>query len=105
MTPLVSERDTGSVVSVRVVPGASTAKVMGLHGHELRVRVCSPPVDGRANEEVATVMAKALGVRARDVHLVGGHTSRSKQLFVALSVAEVQDRLSPWIGPESVPDR
>ena len=105
MTPPVSERGAGSVVAVRVVPGASAAKVVGLHAHELRVRVCSPPVDGRANEEVVAVVAKALGLRARDVHLIGGQTSRSKQLFVALPVAEVEARLGPWIGPESVPDR
>ena len=105
MSPVVSARDAGSVVSIRVVPGASAAKVVGLHAQELRIRVCSPPVDGRANEEVLTVVAKALGVRARDVHLVGGQTSRSKQLFVALPMAAVLERLSPWIGPESVPDR
>ncbi len=105
MSPPVSARGAGSVVWVRVVPGASSAKVMGLHAQELRVRVCSPPVDGRANDEVVTVVARALGVRARDVQLVGGQTSRSKQLFVALPVAAVLERLSPWIGPESVPDR
>ena len=38
----------GALVAVRAVPGASRAKVDGLHGDEVRIRVCSPPVDGRA---------------------------------------------------------
>lgn len=105
MTSPVTARGAGSVVAVRAVPGASAAKVVGLHGDELRVRVCSPPVDGRANEEVLVVVAKALGVRPRELQLVAGHTARSKQLLVALPVAEVLARLSPWIGPERVPDR
>ncbi len=51
----------GATVAVRAVPGASRAKVVGLHGDELRIRVCSPPVDGRANVELCTVLADALG--------------------------------------------
>lgn len=83
----------GAVVAVRAVPGASRATVDGLHGDEVRIRVCSPPVDGRANDEVAAVLAAALGLRPREVVLVGGRTSRSKRFVVALPVDEVVHRL------------
>lgn len=102
--PVRAHRD-GSVVAVRVVPGSSAAKVVGLHGEELRLRVCSPPLEGRANAEVAEVLAAALGLRAREVQLAAGHTSRSKQLVVQLPPAEVLRRLAPWIGPESAVER
>ncbi len=59
-------------MAVRAVPGASRANVVGLHGEELRIRVCSPPVDGRANEEVCEVLADALGLRTREVTVVAG---------------------------------
>ena len=95
----------GSVVRVRAVPGASRAAVVGLHGEELRIRVCSPPVDGRANEELCAVLADALDVRARDVRVVAGHTARSKQLLVALDSSVVRARLAPWIGISGVPER
>lgn len=87
------------MVAVRVVPGASAAKVVGLHGDELKIKVCSPPLDGRANAEVQAVLAAACGLRARDVTLVAGHTSRSKSLVVALSAEEVIRRLERWISP------
>ncbi|MDO8391877.1 MAG: DUF167 domain-containing protein [Actinomycetota bacterium] len=90
---------------MRVVPGSSAAKLVGLHGDELRIKVCSPPLEGRANAEVAEVLAAALGVRAREVQLTAGHTSRSKQLVVHLPVAEVVRRLAPWISPESAAER
>lgn len=105
MTDLVRPHQAGAVLAVRAVPGASAAKVMGLRGDELRVRVCSPPVDGRANEEVIEVLARAIGVRSRDVVLLAGHSSRSKQLLVALSPTELLVRLRPWIEPESAIDR
>ena len=105
MTELVRPHPNGAILAVRAVPGASAAKVVGLDGDELRIRVCSPPVDGRANEEIVKVLAAALGLRNRDVQLGSGHASRSKLLVVALPPAELLSRLQPWIGPERAPDR
>lgn len=91
-------------MAVRAVPGASRAKVVGLHGDELRIRVCSPPVDGRANVELCTVLADTLGVRTREVTVVAGHTARSKQLLVALPPDEVRRRLEPVISGSGASD-
>jgi uncharacterized protein (TIGR00251 family) len=93
------------VVAVRAVPGASRSAVVGLHGDELKVRVCSPPVDGRANEEVCAVLADALGLRPREVQLLQGHSARSKVILVPLSVVEVEHRLQGWIGRSDPPER
>lgn len=105
MTELIRQHPAGAVLSVRAVPGASAAKIVGRHGDELRVRVCSPPVDGRANEEIVKVVAAAVGLRGRDVELLSGHSSRSKQLVVALSPSVLAERLAPWIDPEQASDR
>lgn len=88
------------MVAVRVAPGASRAVVDGLHGDEVRIRVCSPPVDGRATEEVAQVLAQALGLRPRQVTLLSGRTSRSKRFAVALEPAAVLHRLGLQRGFE-----
>ena len=87
-------------VHVRAQPGASRAAVVGVHGGELKVRVCSPPVDGRANDEVCAVLAEVVGVKVREVTLVAGHTSRSKVLLVAAPLSTVERALAAWIGPE-----
>jgi uncharacterized protein (TIGR00251 family) len=105
MGEVIRQHPDGAVLAVRAVPGASAAKVVGLHGDELRVRVCSPPIDGRANEEIGEVVARALGLRARDLRLLAGHTSRSKQLLVPLTPVELAARLGPWINPDGTGDR
>ncbi|MSV79314.1 MAG: hypothetical protein F2681_11155 [Actinobacteria bacterium] len=99
MTTPIRPHPDGCVVAVRVLPGASAAKLVGMHGDELKIKVCSPPLDGRANAEVEAVLAAACGLRPRDVTLVAGHTSRSKQLVVALSVETTFQRLERWISP------
>jgi len=80
-------------MTVRVVPGASRPGVVGAEAAALRVRVCSPPVDGRANGELCTVLADWLGVRPRQVHVLSGVTSRTKQVKVDLPVDAVLKRL------------
>ena len=72
----------GAVIAVRVVPGSSRAAIQGVAGDELRVKVCSPPVDGRANDEVCSFLAATLGVKARLVEVVSGQQARSKQVLV-----------------------
>jgi uncharacterized protein (TIGR00251 family) len=84
-----------------VVPGAGRAGVVGLHGEELRVRVASPPVDGRANDELCRLLADVLGLRPREVEVLAGATSRSKQVLVRCPVERVVAGLAPWIAPIS----
>ncbi len=88
----------GAVVAVRAQPGASRASIVGVVGDELKVRVCSPPVDGRANAELLAVLADALGVKPRELELVAGEAARSKQVLVRLPLAAAQARLHAVIG-------
>ncbi|MBI4883926.1 MAG: DUF167 domain-containing protein [Actinobacteria bacterium] len=96
---MVRQHPDGTVVSVRVAPGASAAALSGYHGEAVKIRVCSPPIDGRANAEVVSVLAGALSLRERDIEILSGHSARSKRLLVALPVAEVARRLEALIGP------
>ena len=51
-------------------------------GGSLVVAVAAPAVDGKANAAVCAAVADALGVRARDVRIVGGLRSRDKLLEI-----------------------
>ncbi|AIY19856.2 hypothetical protein KR76_10585 [Pimelobacter simplex] len=48
------------------------------------MRLASPPVDGRANDELVRWLAKELGVPRSAVTLVRGQRSRSKVVRVAV---------------------
>jgi uncharacterized protein YggU (UPF0235/DUF167 family) len=67
---------------VRVRPGASRTVVGGSHDGALVIRVGARAVDGQATEAALQALAKALGVRRREVVLVTGATSRSKVVDV-----------------------
>ena len=87
----------GLSVAVRVRPGAGRTRVGGRyegpHGAALIVAVGAPAVDGKATEAVRRALADALGVRAGDVTLRLGATSRDKVFTVASAGDEILARL------------
>src|SRR3954464_5510042 len=87
-------RGTASV-AVRVRPGAGRTRVGGRyegpHGPALIVAVGAPAVDGKATEGVRRALAEALGVRAGEVTLRLGATSRDKVFTVTVAGAAGAD--------------
>lgn len=77
-----SEKDGMLIFKVRVVPRASRSEIVGEHDGALRVRIAAPPVDGAANEELVSLLARKLGVSRSAVTITGGHTAKLKQLRV-----------------------
>jgi len=75
-------------IVIRVRPGASRTAVGGSHDGALIVRVAAPAADGQANEAALRAVAKAFGVRRRDVVLVSGATNRSKVIDVTDALQE-----------------
>ena len=77
------------LVVVRVKPGSARNKVGGRYGDAnsevLVVAVQAPAVDGKANEAVISALAQAFGMRGNRLHLVRGHTSRTKQVIFEVS--------------------
>lgn len=89
---LTAPQADGWSVVVRVRPGAGRTRVGGRyegpHGPALIVAVGAPAVDGKATEAVRQALAAALGVKAREVVLKVGATSRDKVFTVGGDVGE-----------------
>jgi len=76
------ERDGAVLVPLKVVPGASRSRIVGVLGDRLKVAVAAPPEQGAANDEVVSVLAAALGVKPSAVTVTGGHGSPRKTVSV-----------------------
>lgn len=85
MTPtglVVTERNGALQFAVKAVPGAARDRIVGLYGDALKVQVAAPPEGGKANARIESVLAEALGVPARSVQVVTGHSSPRKVVAV-----------------------
>ena len=72
----------GAVIPVKVVPGSSRDRVVGVLGDSLKIATSAAPEKGKANAAVAKILAEALGVDSRRVELVSGPTSPRKEFLV-----------------------
>ncbi|MCX7140296.1 MAG: DUF167 domain-containing protein [Proteobacteria bacterium] len=75
----------GVTIQIHAQPGAKRTEISGLHGDCLKLRLASPPVDGKANECLIEFLASRLGVRRAQVSIVRGASSRRKTVFVAVA--------------------
>ena len=76
-------RDGCLIFKVQVVPRASRSEVAGEYNGSLRIRIAAPPVDGAANKELINVLAKTFNVPRRNINILSGESSRSKQVSIA----------------------
>jgi len=99
----VETSSDGARVTIRVTPKASREGIGGLIENAngvsaIKVAVTAAPEDGKANQAVVKLLAKAWGVPKTSVSVVVGHTSRDKVLSVAGSPVETARVLADWIG-------
>ena len=73
----------GLTIHVQAQPGAKRTEVVGLYGESIKVRLASPPVDGKANECLIEFLARRLGVKRGQISIARGMSSRRKSVFVA----------------------
>ena len=96
-----------SFIAVHVTPRSGRDEVLGvvppvadgLAGGtsaqlEVRMRVCAPPDDGKANKAVCKLVADALSVPKSRVEVASGHTARRKRLAVEADAASIE----AWIA-------
>lgn len=69
-------------LTLYVQPGAKRTERAGLHGEALKIRLNSPPVEGRANDALLKFIAQLFAVPLRQVVLIRGDKSRYKTLVV-----------------------
>lgn len=78
----------GITLVVRLTPKGGRDAIDGVETMSdgravLKVRVRAAPSEGEANAALCSLLAKTLGVRARDVALASGATARIKRLIVS----------------------
>ena len=91
----IREKENAVLFNIRVVPRASRSELTGFRDGALKLRIASPPVDGKANQECVRMVADFLRVKKGQVTIVSGHASRTKTVAVEGAKAkEVTARLA-----------
>ena len=93
----------GVILTVRLTPKGGRDSIDGIETTAdgksvLKARVRAAPSEGEANDALVRLIAKAVGVPARAVNFISGHTSRLKRLKIdgsAIALADALERICP----------
>lgn len=89
----IAKTNTGATFKVRVQPGASKNKIVGVQEDAPRVRVSAPPVEGKANKALIQFLAKQLAVKRSQMEILSGHKSKTKTIHIVGEGAEIEKRI------------
>ncbi len=90
----------GLAVSLRVTPRAARNRIDGHTDGEpsaIRVAVTTPPADGKANQAVIKLLAKAWKLPKSSLSVVKGASGRRKTILVAGDPSVLETRLRAWL--------
>jgi uncharacterized protein (TIGR00251 family) len=78
----IRETEHGIVLQVHVVPRSAKCEVAGIQGDALKLKITAPPVEGQANAECIRFLSDILGIKKKQVRILGGHKSKRKTVAI-----------------------
>jgi len=87
--PAIRKVDGGVVFSAKIVPGSSRTSVCGFLDGMVKIKISAPPEKGKANQSLVKFLAKKLGVKRKDVHIISGQTNSVKSVEISGISAEM----------------
>ena len=89
----IQESAEGISFTVFVQPRSSHNMIVGIHGSALKIKLTAPPVEGAANKQCITYLAKCLGVPKSSLEILSGHTSRAKRVLLKFHEKPAENNL------------
>jgi len=96
---IVRDLSDGVELTVKVVPGASRGRLVGVLGDCLKITTSAPAEKGKANAAAAKILAKVLALDPRHVTLTAGQKSHRKKFRIdGISAARIRELLKDHTG-------
>ena len=77
-----------TLLKIKVTPRSSKNEVKELSDGVLRIRLTSPPTEGKANEHLVKFLAEIFNIKKSDIRIVSGFKSREK--LIEISAKSIQ---------------
>jgi len=70
-----------TTLQIKVIPNASKTELVKIEtGYKARIQC--PPMDGKANDALITLLSKEFGVAKNSIEIIRGKMSRNKTVLV-----------------------
>ena len=99
MTLNLKKNGVGIALPVKIIPGSSRNRIMGVLGRMLKITIAAAPEKGKANKELVSFLAKTLALAKSDIRIIAGEHDHRKQIQIdQLTPEELLQKLKPYIN-------
>ena len=78
----IKEEKDGISIKISVIPNSSKTFVVGILDGVIKIKLNSPPIEGRANKEVIEFLSKLLGIPKTSISILRGDKNKLKTLQI-----------------------
>lgn len=82
MSNWIRADQNGCIIEVHISPQSKKCEIVGLYNNRLKIKIDSPPVDGKANAALIRFLAETLGLKMSNLSILRGETSKIKQIKI-----------------------
>lgn len=79
---MFKETKDGLIMRVRVVPNSSKNEIIKMEDDTTKVKITSPPIDGKANKCLIEFLSKTFAVPKTHIKVIKGETSKDKTILI-----------------------
>lgn len=92
------------IIDVKAVPSSGYSKIIMDKSGSIKCYLKAAPEDGKANKELIKLLAESLDLKAMDISIVAGLTSRKKKIRIEtrLTLNELLHKLGLEFGQLSL---
>jgi len=94
----ITTLNDGIIIPVKVVPGSSQSEIVGIIDESLKIKLNSPPIEGKANKECIKILSKALKIAKSSIEITGGEKTKNKMILIKGNPEQILDKLKDVIN-------
>ena len=84
----------GVAFKVKVIPNSSVSKIVEVNEEFVKIKLNSPPIEGRANKEAINLLSKVLDVPKTSIILLNGDKNKLKTFEVPLTEEQLCQKIA-----------
>lgn len=70
------------ILNIKLIPNSSINKIVSKEGSNWRIKLMTPPIEGKANQALIKFLAEELDIAKNKIKIISGEKSRDKKVEI-----------------------
>lgn len=93
----ISKIVNGIRFKVCVIPNSSASKIVEITEEYIKMKLNSPPVEGKANKEVIVILSKFLKIPKGNINIINGEKNKIKTIEAIISEESFFEKINSYL--------